>query len=77
MDKLHIVPRRLSSDDEDRTSESTKSIGKRYLVNKLNYLNFQDRTILVNLKHKKYGSTLSLLATPLPCAGDHLECVWT
>lgn len=77
MDKLHIIPRRLSSDAEDRNSESTKSIGKRYLVNKLNYINFQDRTILVNLKHNKYATIISLQATPLPCAGDHLKCVWT
>lgn len=77
MDKLHLIPRRLSSDAEDRNPEPVKSIGKRSLVNRLNYLNFQDRTILVNLKHAKYGSTLSLSAKPLPCAGDHLECVWT
>lgn len=77
MDKLHIIPRRLSSDAEARNSESIKSIGKRYLVNKLNYINFQDRTILVNLKHKKYATTISLQATPLPCAGDRLECVWS
>lgn len=77
MDKLHIIPRRLSPDAEDRNSESSRSIGKQYLVNKLNYINFQDRTIQVNLKHKKYATTISLQATPLPCAGDHLECVWS
>jgi hypothetical protein len=77
MEKLHIIPRCLSFDAEDRNPEPVKSIGKRFLVNKLNYLNFQDRTILVNLKHAKYGSTLSLPAKPLPCAGVHLECVWT
>lgn len=77
MDKLHLIPHRLSSDAEDRNLEPVKSIGKRSLVNKLNYLNFQDRTILVNFRHAKYGSTLSLSAKPLPCAGDHLECVWT
>jgi hypothetical protein len=77
MDKLHSIPRRLSSDAEDRNFESTKSIGKRYLVNKLNYINFQDRTIIVNFRHKKYSTTISLQATPLPCSGNHLECVWT
>jgi len=78
MDKLHIIPHRLSNDDEAGNPEpTTKNIAKRYLVNKLNYINFQDRTILVNLKHKKYSTTQSLQAAPLPCAGDRLECVWT
>ena len=76
MDKLHIIPRHHTVDDEVKDSVSPKSISKRFLVNKLNYLNFQDRTILVNFKHKRYATTLSLKATPLPCAGDHLECVW-
>jgi hypothetical protein len=76
MDKLHIIPRCLSSDSEDRSSESARSFSKRYLVNKLNYINFQDRTILVNLKHNKYATITSLQATTLPCAGDRLDCVW-
>jgi len=78
MEKLYIIPRRpTTSDDETENSLPARSFGKRYLVNKLNYLNFQDRTILVNLKHNKYATTFSLQATPLPCAGDRLECVWS
>ncbi|MSN24265.1 MAG: pilus assembly protein PilZ [Geobacter sp.] len=82
MDKLHIVPRRISLDVLEASAiqlikpEKTKIIPKRYLVNKLNYLNFQDRTILVNLVHKKYGSILAISAIPLPCAGERLDCVW-
>src|SRR5262245_40316246 len=53
-----------------------KSICKKALVNKLNYINFSDRTILINFKHAKYATTLSLAAKPLPCAGERLECVW-
>ncbi len=76
MDKLHIIPRHHTVDDEVKDSVSPKSISKRFLVNKLNYINFQDRTILINFKHKKYATSLSLKATPLPCSGDQLECVW-
>jgi len=77
MDKLHIIPRRLTCVAEDKNPESTTIFGKRYLANILNYINFQDRTVLVNLKHNKYATTISLKATPLPCAGDRLDCVWT
>ena len=53
-----------------------KNICKGTLVNKLNFINFSDRTILVNFKHAKYATTLSLQARPLPCTGERLECVW-
>lgn len=82
MDKLHIIPRHLSSpadtdaDADTSISESTRSIGKRHLVNILNYINFQDSTVLVNLKHNKYATITSIKATPLPCSGDRLDCIW-
>jgi hypothetical protein len=53
------------------------NICKEKLVNKLNFINFSDRTVLVNFKHAKYATPLSLQAKPLPCAGERLECVWT
>ncbi len=86
MEKLYIIPRRkitgvteVSEVTEAHVNkpEKPKSISKRFLVNKLNFLNFQDRTILVNLVHKKYGSLLSISAKPLPCAGERLDCVWS
>lgn len=55
---------------------SGKIVNKRYLANKLNYLNFQDQTILIQLRHIKYDTTLALRAKPLPCVDEHLECQW-
>lgn len=52
-------------------------VGKKHLINRLNYLNFKDDTILINLVHGKYGSTISLRAKPLPCLDGNLECVWS
>ncbi len=54
----------------------SEELSKEYLVNKLNYINFQDKTILVTFMHTIYNTTLSLKAKPLPCMGDILECVW-
>ncbi len=82
MEKLHIIPSCKAPESADTSvvklekPEKIKSIPKRFLVNKLNFLNFQDRTILVNLIHKKYGGVLSISAKPQPCAGERLECVW-
>jgi hypothetical protein len=77
MEKLHIISSHLPSNTEEKNTESGRSVSKRYLINKLNYINFQDRTILVNFKHKKYDTPVSLQASPLPCSGDRLDCVWT
>lgn len=77
MEKLHIISSHLPSNTEEKSTESGRSVSKRYLINKLNYINFQDRTILVNFKHKKYDTPVSLQASPLPCSGDRLDCVWT
>jgi hypothetical protein len=53
-----------------------KSVSKSHLVNRLNYINFQDQTIMVHLQHLCYDSSIFLRARPLPCAGEHLDCVW-
>lgn len=76
MEVLNKVPHPIPTGTLDHDPEAGKTVAKRHLVNKLNYINFQDRTILVNFKHKKYGNIISLQAKPLPCAGDRLDCVW-
>jgi len=61
-------------DGEDATSG--KSVNKGYLVNKLNFVNFQDETISVCLRHNRYDNAIALPAKPLPCAGERLDCSW-
>ena len=53
-----------------------KSIEKKYLINKLNQINFNNGTVLVNLKHTRYNSIISCLASPQPCFDSQLECLW-
>jgi len=61
---------------EASNNETGKQLNKEYLVNKLNFTNFQDGTILINFKHKKYDLSISLHARPNPCLGDQLDCLW-
>ena len=56
--------------------DNEKQISKFKLINRLNYLNFQDGSLLVNFKHTKYSRTVSLEARPLPCQDDQLQCIW-
>jgi hypothetical protein len=53
-----------------------KEIRKKHLINKLNYINFQGGTVLVNFKHVKYDHTVSHRANPQPCLGEELKCLW-
>ena len=64
------------SDAPDATTDARKSVSRRFIVNKLNYLNFQNRSAQINLKHVKYDNTTTFLARPLPCSGERLECAW-
>jgi hypothetical protein len=64
-----------SESNPERFTEG-KEIRKKHLINKLNYINFQDGTVLVNFKHSKYGHTVSHLAKPQPCLGEELKCLW-
>jgi len=76
MDSLKNILQNASASD-GTCRKQPKSLCRGALVNKLNFINFTDRTVLVNFKHAKYATTLSLEAKPLPCAGERLDCVWT
>jgi hypothetical protein len=56
--------------------KADKQLSKEYLVNKLNFTNFQDGTILINFKHKKYDLSITFHARPKPCSGNKLDCLW-
>jgi hypothetical protein len=59
------------------TQGSEKEIGLSRLINRLNFMNFQEQPILVNFKHPKYSRTVSMSAAPLPCLNNKLECRWS
>lgn len=59
-----------------KTEDSHQKLSKQQLVNKLNYLNFQDETILIKFKHKKYGQEFTCPAKPQPCLGEEAICAW-
>jgi hypothetical protein len=67
---------RLAKIPAQAAQELGRTVAKSHLVNRLNYLNFQDLTILVQLRHVSYDNTVFLRARPQPCAGERLECVW-
>lgn len=76
MNNLQKIAHLFQNTDLDSQLEQSRKVSKKYLVNILNYINFQDSTILINLKHLKYDNIISLPAKPQPCLGDTLDCLW-
>lgn len=68
----HLVP----ASEQVNLEEKKRTLSREHLVNRLNFINFQNGTITVNFRHKKFGSTISLQANPLPCLGNSLYCTW-
>jgi hypothetical protein len=73
--------RRLSSPDSEPSSpsppSSSKTYSRKYLINKVNYINFVDGTITATFRHNRFATTLPLQVKPLPCTDHLLSCLWT
>jgi len=71
-------PVSTSGTDPSKIPEHTipKKISRRQLVNKLNFVNFQDETILINFKHSKFGHVFTCPAKPQPSMGEDVLCTW-
>ena len=68
--------RPLPQDGHGDEQEKCRELSRKYIVNRLNYINFNDGSITVNLKHAKYENILSLQVKPQPCLDDYLDCLW-
>lgn len=60
----------------EKEPEQSRRISQKRLIDVLNYLNFQNSTITINLQHVQYGNVISLRAYPQPCTGNTLHCLW-
>ncbi len=56
--------------------ETKKKVSRLELTNRLNYINFQNRFVLIHFAHNRYDRTISLKALPQPCINEHLVCLW-
>ncbi|MFC1798578.1 PilZ domain-containing protein [Thermodesulfobacteriota bacterium] len=76
MENVHKFPHLNTKNFEDNELFEGKRVSQKHLINALNYINFQDDTILINLKHVKYNQTVAYKIKPLPCIDEGLECTW-
>ena len=66
-----------SKSDFIKQHATKRKVKKAQLINKINYINFRDDTILINFKHLKYDKFMTLKAVPNPCVGDLVDCLWS
>jgi hypothetical protein len=62
---------------EGSTSEDAgRKITRELLINRLNFINFQEGCIQLHFAHREYDRSLLIPAFPQPCLGSELECRW-
>jgi hypothetical protein len=69
-------PSRPIRSAEQPPQEDHRRVKRRHLINKLNYINFQDRNILISFKHFRYDHTIRIEAKPSPCQDENLQVRW-
>lgn len=52
------------------------SLTRSFLINKLNFINFSNRTVRLKFKHTRFDRTITLALKPLPCQGERLDLQW-
>lgn len=61
-----------------KTSDITQvTLTRSFLVNKLNFINFSNRTVRLKFKHTRFDRTITLKLKPLPCQGERLDLQWS
>jgi hypothetical protein len=76
INSVRSAPKLVDVSAKDRKQAAARKSQKRYLINKINHINFKEGTILLNFKHEKYKRTISRYVKPQPCQGDRLDCFW-
>ena len=72
-----VNPSAGASGDSAPGNEPQRTTFKRdYLINKLNFINFQNGCVQVLLRHRRFERSMHCEARPLPCSGKRLTCEW-
>ena len=74
---IEAAPDAVRKQSLNEKQDAGKKLDKTQLINKLNFTNFQDGTVLINFKHLKYDKVITLRAAPQPCMGDLVDCLWS
>ncbi|RLD30837.1 MAG: hypothetical protein DRI73_09845, partial [Bacteroidetes bacterium] len=77
-DLLEIVDVKIDQVNAKLTEhKKSDSIDLKQLINRLNYINFQDGTLTSVFQHKNYNRSISLNTKPKACIDSQLSCFWS
>jgi len=86
--KKNLLEAQFSKQKNDKAEYSTpfssgsieqkaeKPISINHLINKLNYINFQNNTVNIEFNHITQGRTISPPAKPEPCLEEYADFLW-
>ena len=57
-------------------SSTSTQLNLSQLIDKLNAINFLDRSLYINFRHKQYQRSITYKAKPNPCRDNRLSCLW-
>ncbi len=68
----------LLFDHEDLLNNlnDAKVLDQGYLINKINYLHFVEKRVIVRLRHLRHSASILAHAYPEPCSGQEIRCTW-
>ena len=75
-DSRIVNPPKVVKQGQTPEEKPEKKISRKQIINLLNYVNFQDDSIVINLKHSRFEHVVSLQAKPQPCTDNELTCSW-
>ncbi len=76
-DLLEIVEKKTDQSNlQSSKQKKLETIDLKQLINRLNYVNFQDGTLTSVFHHKNYNRSISLDIKPVACKDNELSCLW-
>jgi len=66
----------ISGISGEEREKKGKQVSRKYLINKINYSNFQEQPLIARFLHKKYGRSFSMEVFVKPCMGNNIEVEW-
>ncbi|UCB48813.1 MAG: PilZ domain-containing protein [Deltaproteobacteria bacterium] len=72
-----VPPWIFKHQDLFRVLKSAESLSQKHLINIVNRIHFKEGSILVHLKHPKYGESVLVRAYPQACFSGNLTCRWS
>jgi hypothetical protein len=75
--KTGSIPRVVETATTKTIDLTQVTLTRSYLVNKLNFINFSNRTVRLKFKHTRFNRTITLALKPLPCQGERLDLQWS